>query len=200
MKTSRIIALGALALTAALIPGDAHAQDAAPAPERGGVHFSVGLGGGSVSLTCVGCETNFFEDRLGGISGVLQLGGFVNPQLAITAEFMGWMNNEDPVYRRVASLGISFLGYPDPDGGFFVKGSLGGIRAIGENDLILAQTDAWMATTGIGYDIPVGEQVNATLYANYVRAFGAGTWVNGFQSSVAATPNVVQVGLGLSVH
>lgn len=193
-------------LAAALVwPSTALAQEsaggeAAPTAVRGGFHFSVGLGSGSVALTCQGCETNFFEDRLNGVSGVLQLGGFVSPQLAITAEFMGWVNNDDPVYRRVASLGVSLLGYPSLESGFFVKGSLGGIRAVGENDLVLVQTDAWMATTGIGYDIPVGQTTAVTVFANYVRSFGAGTWVNGYASDVAATPNLLQFGAGLTVH
>ena len=197
---------GVLLAATLLMPSAGLAQqsattEAAPTEAvRGGLHFSVGLGSGSVSVTCPGCETNFFEDRLNGVSGVLQLGGFVTPQLAITAEFMGWMNNEDPVYRRVASLGVSLLGYPSVDGGFFVKGSLGGIRAIGENDFVLVQTDAWMATTGIGYDVPVGQSAAVTVYANYVRSFGAGTWVNGFSSDFVATPNLLQFGVGLTVH
>ena len=141
-----------------------------------------------------------FADRLSGISGVLQLGGFLAPQLAVTAEFTGWMKNDDPVFRRVATLGVSLLGYPSPDGGFFVKGSFGGMRAIGENDFVLVQTDAWMATTGIGYDMPAGDQVDVTIYANYVRAFGAGTWVNRLSSDVVATPSLVQIGVGLTVH
>lgn len=205
MKTTGLTATALLVATL-IVPSAGQAQqsttnDPAPAEAgRGGFHFSAGVGSGSVSVTCPGCETNFFADRLNGLSGVVQLGGFVTPQLAIAAEFMGWMKNDLPVYRRVASLGVSVLGYPNADSGFFVKGSLGGIRAIGENDFVIVQTDAFMTTTGIGYDIPVGDQTAVTVYANYVRAFGAGTAVNGFSSDFVATPNLLQFGLGLTVH
>lgn len=56
------------------------------------------------------------------------------------------------------------------------------------------------ATTGIGYDISVGDGVGITVYANDVRSFGAGTWVNGFSSDFVATPNVLQFGAALTVH
>lgn len=176
------------------------ANPAATQATRGGLHFSLGLGSGSVAVTCAGCNTNFFEDRLNGLSGVVQLGGFLNPQLALTAEFIAWMNNDDLGDRRVAGMGVALLGYPSPTSGFFVKGGLGGIRAIGENDVLIVQSDAWMATTGIGYDISVGDGVGITAYANYVRSFGAGTWVNGFSSDFVATPNVLQFGAALTVH
>lgn len=193
----------ALAIVAALAPADARGQDRqaeTPPQSREGVHFSIGLGTGSASVSCRGCQTNFLDDRLAGVSGVMQLGGFLNPQLALTGEIMGWMKNDDPIFRRVASWGITLLGYPDPNTGFFVKGSFGGLRAIGENDLVRVKSDAWMATTGIGYDIPVGDGVYATLYANYVRAFGTGTEINGILTDVAATPNLLQIGVGLTVH
>ena len=110
------------------------------------------------------------------------------------------MKNDDPVYRRMAGLGVSLLGYPSASGGFFVKATVGGLRAIVENDDLRVQTDAWMAVTGIGYDAPLGEKLAVTLYADYVRAFGGGTWVNGFSSDLVVTPNALQVGVALTVH
>lgn len=204
----RIPALLVLPVALALLPTPAAAQAVAGSAEpptdvdsgRSGVHFSIGLGPGSVSASCDVCTTDFFEDRLTGLSGVLQLGFFANPRLAVTGEFIGWVNNEDPVYRRVAGLAVGVLGYPGETSGFFVKGTIGGVRAIGENDLLIVQTDAWMATTGIGYDLSVGTDVALTLYANYIRSFGGATWVNGLDSDVVVTPNALQIGLGLTVH
>lgn len=201
--TPAIPALTAAALVAALLPAPSHGQtptSSDAAPSRSGVHFSLGLGAGSASASCAGCDTDFFENRLTGVSGVLQLGFFANPRLAIAGEFMGWMKNDDPIYRRVAGIGVSVLGYPSATSGFFVKGSIGGLRAIAEDEVLLVQTDAWMATTGVGYDVPMGGGVSVTLYANYVRSFGAGTWVNGLSSPVAVTPDALQVGAGLTVH
>lgn len=203
-RTHLVLAAAVAAIV--VLPASARAQQstpAAPVPAqatRGGLRFSLGVGSGSVGVTCPGCQTDFFEDRLSGLSGFVQLGGFLTPQLALTAEFMAWMKNDDVADRRVATWGAAFLGYPSPTGGFFVKGGLGGIRAIAEDSQFLLQTDAWMATTGIGYDIPVGDKVGMTAYANYVRSFGAGTWLNGFSSDFVATPNLLQFGAALTVH
>ena len=204
MRTSRFSLLTAAVLAAAALPASSSAQtptgDAAADPPRGGVHFSVGLGPGSASASCPGCGSDFFEDRLTGVSGVAQLGFFANPRLAVVGEFVGWLRNDAPIYRRVAGLGVGILGYPSANSGFFVKGSVGGIRAIAEDDVLTIQTDAWMATTGIGYDLPVAESVSVTLYANYVRGFAGATWANGVSSPVVVTPNAVQVGAGFTVH
>ena len=203
MRISTSPRLAAALVALALLPASSSAQGlvASPAAEaRTGIHFSIGLGPGSASASCPGCGADFFEDRLTGVSGVAQLGFFANPKLAVAAEFIGWLKNDAPIYRRVAGLGVSVLGYPSETSGFFVKGSVGGIRAIAEDDLLLIQTDAWMATTGIGYDLPVGESISLTLYANYVRGFGGTTWVNGAASPVVVTPHALQVGAGFTVH
>lgn len=204
MRTSPLSLLAAAVVASAALPSSSSAQtpaDAFPADAaRGGVHFSIGLGPGSASASCPGCGSDFFEDRLTGVSGVAQLGFFANPRLAVVGEFVGWLRNDAPIHRRVAGLGVGILGYPSANSGFFVKGSVGGIRAIAEDDALTIQTDAWMATTGIGYDLPVGESVSLTLYANYVRGFGGATWANGVSSPVVVTPNAVQVGVGFTVH
>ncbi len=150
--------LAAAALTVSS-PGDASAQsvpaDGSP-PARSGFHFSVGLGSASVSATCSGCGIDFLQDRMNGFSGRLQLGGAVTPRLVLAGEFLGWMKNDDVLNRRIAALSVVLLGYPSATGGFFVKGGLGVLRAIGENDYVIVRSDALMATTGVGYDIPVG--------------------------------------------
>jgi hypothetical protein len=174
-------------------------MDAASPPSRSGLHFSAGLGSASMGATCDPCDTNPFVDRLNGVSGFVHLGGAVTPQLVVTGEFLGWVSNDQPVFRRVAGLSLAVLGYPSGDSGFFVKGAVGGIRAVVESDLLLVQTDAWMATTGIGYDIPVGP-IGITPYLNYVRSFGGATDVNGLVSPAAVLPDAVQFGAALTVH
>lgn len=171
-----------------------------PAADRSGFHFSVGLGAASMGASCDQCTNNPFTDRLNGFSGVLQLGGAVTPQLIITGEFLGWVSNDDPVFRRVAGLSLGVLGYPDPNSGFFVKGSAGAIRAIVEDDSFRVQTDAWMATTGVGFDIPVSPTVMITPYLNYVRSFGGETTANGLVAPAAVLPNAFQFGAALTLH
>lgn len=199
--TTAFLAVAPLLLT----PAAADAQNpktemaSAPTAARSGFHFSVGLGAGSMGASCDQCTDNPFVDRLNGLSGFVQLGGALTPQLVLTGEFMGWVSNDDPVFRRVAGLSVAVLGYPNPNSGFFVKGALGGVRAIVENDFLLVETNAWMATTGVGYDIPVGS-VMITPYLNYVRSFGGTTDVNGLTSPSAVLPNAFQFGAALTVN
>lgn len=176
------------------------ADSPASAPLRSGFHFSLGVGTASMGATCDACSTNFFEDRINGFSGVLQLGGALTPQLVLTGEFIGWIRNDDPLLRRVAGLSVAVLGYPSASSGFFVKGGVGGVRAIAEDDVLLVETNAWMSTTGVGFDIPVGASAMVTPYLNYVRSFGGATHVNGVLSPVAVMPNAFQLGVALSVH
>lgn len=179
-------------------------QTDAPAPDavsaRGGFHFSVGVGSASVGASCPGCEVDFFADRINGLSGHLQMGGALSSRLIIAAEFVGWIRNDDPIYRRIAALSLVVLGYPSAGSGFFIKGAAGGLRAIAENDFLRAQTDAYTSQTGVGYDIRLGGRTKLTPQATYVRTFGAATWFNGVSSPVAVTPNALQLALALTLN
>jgi hypothetical protein len=188
---------GALALGAA---GDVDAQQSGAATQaRRGFHFSIGLGSASVAASCAECDIDFFDNRLNGLSGIIQLGGAPTSKLVIAAEFMGWMKNDAPIYRRIAALDLVVLGYPSETSGFFIKGGAGAVRAIAENDFIVAQTDAWTAQSGLGYDIPLGG-IMLTAYANYVRTFSGVTYFNGVTSPIAVEPNALQFGLALTLH
>lgn len=193
-----------LTLLALLVsPGLSAQKKAAPAGTesgRDGLHFSVGLGAGSMGASCDQCETNFFSDRINGLSGFVQLGGALTPGLILTGEFTGWLKNDEFVRRRVAGLSLGVLGYPDPTSGFFLKGSVGAVRAVLEDDAFVFQTDAWMAVTGVGIDIAVSEGVSITPYLNYIRSFGGETTADGFVSPVPVHPNAFQLGAALTVN
>lgn len=199
----RLIAAGlaAAALTLGSGTGVAAQQPAGPegAQLRSGFHFSIGLGGGSVSASCDGCDVDFFDNRLTGLSGVVQLGGAVSSRLIVAAEASGWLKNEPPIYRRIAALNLVLIGYPGETTGFFIKAGFGGLRAIIEDDFVRFQTDAWTAQTGIGYDIPVGNAM-LTPFATYERTFGGTTWFNGIVSPVTALPNAIHFGMAFTVH
>jgi hypothetical protein len=192
----------AVALLASGGISDVSAQanvSAGDAPLRNGFHFSIGLGSASVSASCAQCTNNFFDNRLNGLSGNIQLGGAATSRLVIAAEFSGWMKNDDPIYRRIAALNLVVLGYPSESLGFFIKGGGGALRAIAEDDFIRLQTDAWTAQTGLGYDIALGG-VMLTPYVNYVRTFNAVTYFNGVESPVVVLPNAIQFGTALTIH
>ena len=204
-RTIPVLVLGlAVAGLMAAFPTTLIGQDAgtelADVPVRDGFHFSIGVGGASVSASCPGCEVNFIEDRISGLAGTLQIGGAVNEKLVIAVQAHGWVRNDDIFYRRLASLSVVTLLYPSPESGFFVKGGLGGLAAVVETDFDTAETQAWSSETGIGVDIPVGGSAKVSPYVSYVRTFGAYTWFNGFDSPIAVTPNALQFGAALTLH
>jgi hypothetical protein len=208
VRIARLKTLALAAVSASLALGGPHrlaAQEMVGGPTqaqatRSGFHFAIGVGTASVSASCPSCDTSFFEDRLNGLSGVLQVGAVATPRLVVAGELMGWMKNEDPVYRRVAGLSVALMGYPSESSGFFIKSGIGGIRAIAEDDFLTLQTEAFMSTFGIGLDLQLGERTNLTPYINYVRSFGGQTWINGLVSPVVVTPNAIQLGTSLTVH
>lgn len=205
--TSRMAARGSTLLVCGLLAlGSGQAVSAQTSdgqterPARSGFHFSIGAGAASVGVTCTVCEVDYFADRINGFSGNLQMGGALSDQLVVAVEFSGWMKNDEPIYRRIAALNLVVLGYPSRSAGFFIKGGGGVLRAIIEDDALTVQTDAYTAVSGIGYDIPVGGSTKLTLYANYLRTFGGGTWFNGVVSPVVISPNAFQVGTALTVN
>lgn len=169
------------------------------APLRDGFHFSLGIGGGSISASCDECPVDFFDDRLNGLSGRIQVGRAVSSNLVIAAELSGWMRNDRPVFRRIAAVGLVVLGYPSDTSGFFVKGGVGGLRASIDDDFYDFQTDAWTAQAGIGIDILIGDAM-LTPYANHVRTFNGQTWFNDLVSPVTVLPNAILLGMALTVH
>jgi hypothetical protein len=165
---------------------------------RHGVHFSVGAGASSVSATCAGCQIDLVKDRITGFSGVLQLGGYVTPRLAIAGEFSGWIKNDDLLDRRIASASLVMLAYPSARAGFFLKSGIGGMRAVIENDAGFLQTTAFASQLGLGYDIPLGA-ISLTPYANMIWTFGGETNFSGVGLPETVSPNALQVGLAFSV-
>lgn len=113
---------------------------------------------------------------------------------------MGWVRNEVPIYRRIAGLNLVFIGFPSERSGFFIKGGGGALRAIVEDDTFIVQTDAFTSQIGVGYDVPMSGRMKLTPQVTYISTFGGATTLNGITSPVVVSPNLVQIGIGLSVH
>ena len=168
-------------------------------PLRNGLHVSVGVGSASVSASCVSCETDFFNDRTTGFSGIAQIGGTVTSRLVLAAEFAGWIHNDAVLDRRIASLNVVLLGHPSDNHGLFLKSGIGGLQAVAENEFGYIATDTFTSQIGIGYDVPVGA-VDLTPYVTYIRTFYGETSVNGFLRSEVLYPNAIQAGVALTLH
>jgi hypothetical protein len=176
--------LSAALVAAFVCPVAAHAQNA---QTRDGFWFNVGLGWGS--LGCDGCD-----DRTGGFSGALGLGGTLSQKLYLGGAYNFWTKTEDDATLTAGTLAAVIRFYPSSTGGFFLHGGLGlGILNLHFEDSIIGDFDVddngFGALVGLGYDIRVARSMSLTPFVN-----GFGISVDGGDS------NVFQVGLGITFH
>lgn len=166
---------------------------------REGFFLSIGAGSGSAGVECPDCNGIDLGERLTGIAGYLRLGGTVSPGLQVGIEGTGWIKNSDGLERRIATAGIVFVLYPSATGGFWLKGTAGGVRSVIENDLASLVGEGLMFGGGAGFDIPIGGRVALTPYVSYFASTGTGADLNGVSLGTDLNPNVLQFGLGLTL-
>jgi hypothetical protein len=148
--------------------------------ERSGFFIGLGLGYGSLDITCDGCEV----DREGGLSGYLKLGGAISDQVLLGVESNGWYKSEEGVGITFGTLTGSVYVYPSATANFYLRGGAG-LATFHVEDFDTETGFGW--SVGLGYDIPIGTKTGLTPFANL--SFGH---IND------ATVNVLQLGLGIN--
>lgn len=148
--------------------------------------FFIGLGLGWGSLGCSDCD----GERENGLSGYLKLGGTVNDRLLLGVETNGWYKDEDEATVNFGNFSGTAYFYPNPQGGFFLKGGLG----ISTLEVDIAGFGSESETGfgligGLGYDARVGTNFSLTPYANVL-----------YGSFEGGSANVLQAGLGVTWH
>lgn len=191
-----LIRLYALTLLTTLPAMTLSAQ--APA-DRSGFFLSIGAGSGSAGVECPACNGLGLDDRLRGIAGYVRVGGTISPRLQVGVEGTGWIKNSEGLERRIATAGVVFVVYPSATGGFHVKASAGGVRAVIENDVVTAVGDGLMFGAGAGFDIRIGAGAALTPYISYFTSSGTGLDLNGISVGTDVNPNVLQFGLGITL-
>jgi hypothetical protein len=168
----------ALLLASLLLPSTATAQQT-----RQGFWFNIGIGYGS--LGCDDCD-----DRTGGGSGDLSLGGTLSRHWLLGVGFTGWSREEDGTTLRVSTVDARVRFYPSATGGFFLTGGLGYGQIYARVDGFGSDTQNGGALLlGLGYDARIGRNVSLTPY-----------W-NGFAVKTDdSDANVGQIGLGITLH
>lgn len=148
---------------------------AAQAPSRDGFFIGFGLGWGSLGVEGA-------DEREGGASGYLKLGGALNDQVLLGAETNGWRKEEGGATLTVSNLSAVAYVYPDPEGGFYLRGGVGlatidlDLGVFGSGD----ETGTGL-TLGAGYDIGFGGRFGLTPFANYMYGSFDGGSVSVFQ-------------------
>jgi hypothetical protein len=173
-------------------PADTTGQERAEM-DRNGFYFQAGAGAGAVDQQCSDCEI----DSETGFSGLVALGGFVDPQTVLGVEGTGWTKDQSGVSTQVYSAMGQVTRYLSRNSGLFLRG---GVGWVGYRD------DADQAASGpgfsgrIGYDFLQGK-VHITPYLGYVRTFdGIDLKRDGDEVGFNFVISQFQLGLGVSIY
>lgn len=120
-------------------------------PPRSGLWGGFGIGAG------YGEGAGEFQ---GGGSFNAQLGGTLNPKLAIGADLSSWAWKSNGLVVSASTLSGAVTFFPSPTGGFFLKGGAGFASTVNEVNLggdNETQTDSGFGMVlGLGQDIRLG--------------------------------------------
>jgi hypothetical protein len=190
MARRAVLALGALALLVASSPASAQ-----KAEQRQGLHISLGLGSGSVGLSCDDCSG---IDRENSTSGYLNISTAIRPNLTVGGEISGWTKSEDGADGTVSSFMAVAHYYPMARQNVFVSGGLGLTRMSMDDGSGEMKNNALGLQIGAGYDWRVARNFALTPYAQWVKGMQADVKVDGTSSGVKMGADVFQFGLGLT--
>ena len=160
---------------------------------RGGFYFNAGVGAGAFDQQCRDCET----DSETGFSGLLALGGFIDPRTVIGIEGTGWTKDESGVSAQVYSAMGQVTRYLGATSGLFLRGGVGLVGYHNDDDFS-AMGPGFSAR--VGYELLRGK-VHIVPYFGWVRTFdGIDLKRNGDEVGFNFVISQFQLGLGVSVY
>lgn len=178
-RTRRLLTTGALATSAVLFASTLLSAQSKP-QVREGFWITAGIGGGTF-----GCDD--CDDREGGGTAQLALGGTLSPRLQLGASINAWSKEVDDVTFTQSGVMALVKFYPSATGGFFVQGGLGIGRLEASSGNITVSEDGTSAILGLGYDWRVGRNFSITPFANAVAGSFDGNGANFNQLGISLT-------------
>ena len=183
-------------LSAVLIPATAQAQS--HPQTRNGFTISFGIGSGSASFDCDGCNSD--QETAG--SGYLRIGGAVRPNLIIAGQINSWTKSRNDAALSISTLAAVAQWYPNVTGGFYVEGGIGAgtitTQYIFGGGTFSTSKSGLGFQAGAGYDWRVARNFSLTPYVNY---FSASTGSASYGSnSDKLNAKVFHFGLGFTWH
>jgi hypothetical protein len=173
------------------------AQSARRPNSRQGFWIGLGAGPGSVGVDCVGCG----NDRTGGFSGYVRLGGTVSRKILLGGETNGWFHSEGGVRESLGFASLVLLWYPSTAGAFFLKVGAGGMKYSADDGIDEITATAPSGSLGLGYEFRVGRMVSVAPFFNVLRSSSVSTKVNGLTLPTSdITVNLAQFGVGVTWH
>ena len=187
----RVIVLATtLALCAATIGSAQRPQT------RRGFWIAFGLGWGSAELSCDSCA----GPREGGGVGHIRLGGTLNQKLLLGGDITGWAKEESGVTSALGNVSFVAQYYPMEQGGLFVKGGAGFSNILFSGNGAEASGESFGLSAGVGYDIRVGRNVSITPLADFLFGGSRDIQESGTTVIPGMSMNVLNVGLGVTLH
>jgi hypothetical protein len=170
-----------------------------------GLHLGFMLGRGSMKLECGACETS----GQGDISALGRIGWNSRENLVVGFEVVGFskaqiVDGETATASYVSGSAVALfypntygegflklgVGYSNSEGRFFVAGT-------GNSDISLG---ALTFVGGLGYDIRLGRTFSITVFADYHIAVPGDMKIDGAVSNAQLKSNVLNIGVGLTLH
>ena len=177
----RFVARSLALLSALVVLGASMASAQHPQTRKG---FWIGFGFGYGSYTCTNCGS------VGSVSGYLKMGGTLGPHLLLGGETNGWTKSESGSTLSTGNASFTGYYYPQPAGGFFLRGGVGFSTISGSSGSITSSQTGAGATAGAGYDIRVAANTSITPVFNVVW----GHPDSGFNQSI------LQFAVGVTFH
>jgi hypothetical protein len=173
------------------VQGDVPPPDVGPG--HAGLHFSVGMGGGSASLSCDGCDYS----RETSVSGYLAIAKSVHRNVLLGVEGTGWTQSEG---AQIYSLMAQATGYLNATSGLFVSCGFGLVGRREDSRVGDLTASGLGFSTRLGYEVGMGPSFLLIPYVAYVSTIGGadfkfnGTKVGDYDI------NNIQFGLGIGIH
>lgn len=174
MRARALAALLLVALAAVPVSAQVPAPSPAYTPKRGGgLWGDVGIGYGSLHLTCATCATLV---AAGGTAVTLSAGFTPARNVLLGLQAQQWSSSGG---QRVSSLLAVVQWYPWPAIGFFTRAGNGIVRGPGGAEPASTQGTGVGFALGVGYDVKLNRRLGLTVQAaTHISALGDLT-VNG---------------------
>ena len=181
------------------IAGTAHAQQVeAQTNSHRGFWVGFGLGGG------VNLGDGLDGENLAGVSGYLRLGGTPSQRVLLGFEGIGWSRERDGSTLGRGNGSFVVLFYPSMNGGWFVKGGVGGAsvsRMTTEGNTTTTTTEGGFgATLGTGWDVRIGNNLYLAPAVDFLfQSFGEQE-EDPVLGTIPSTNSILLFTLGLTWH
>lgn len=168
------------------------------ANSRDGFWTGLGIGLGSVGVSCASCSNG----TTSGTSAYLNLGGTLTPHFLVGGEATLWTHPTSGVDESVEFISLIAVWYPQAKGAFFFKFGAGGMAYTLQQGFDKLTATAPSASFGLGYNARIRPNFSLTPFVNALATSAVHFQINGaaVPSGEKNTLSLLQFGLGLSWH